>query len=303
MGSGDWFKTIISKKKVKVDTPKQSKGSDNSAELKNKSRSQKKNANGKITSKSNGVLLKLSDDVAATRIQTAFRAYMARKSLRRMKGIVRFQKLTERKSVKKQSKSTLTHLHLWSRIQAEIRDRRLCMVTEGRLKQKKLENQLKLEAKLHDLEVEWNSGADTMDEILARIHLREEAAVKRERTMAYAFNHQWRANTGQNQGPFDCELGKANWGWSWKERWIAARPWETRVASQSITKKVNNKSTNKATKILVPSKSAKMNRKPSQKGRRVSYPGAEKSAKPAVRESESDSKLRRVTFKQPDLAS
>lgn len=27
------------------------------------------------------------------------------------------------------------------------------MVTEGRLRQKKLENQLKLEAKLHDLEV------------------------------------------------------------------------------------------------------------------------------------------------------
>lgn len=27
------------------------------------------------------------------------------------------------------------------------------MVTEGRIKQKKLENQLKLEAKLHDLEV------------------------------------------------------------------------------------------------------------------------------------------------------
>ncbi|KAH9606567.1 hypothetical protein KSS87_009145 [Heliosperma pusillum] len=300
MGSGDWFKTIISKKKVKVDKPKQSKGSDKSSELKNKSRSQKKNANGKITSKSNGVLSKLSEDVAATRIQTAFRAHMARKTLRRMKGIVRFQKLTERKSVKKQSKSTLTHLHLWSRIQAEIRDRRLCMVIEGRLKQKKLENQLKLEAKLHDLEVEWSSGADTMDAILARIHQREEAAVKRERAMAYAFNHQWRANT--NQGPFGCELGKANWGWSWKERWIAARPWETRVASASQStispKKVHNKSTKKATKISVPSKSAMINGKPSQNGRRMSYPGAEK---PAVREA--DSKLRRVTFKQPDLAS
>lgn len=29
-----------------------------------------------------------------------------------------------------------------------------------------------------------------MEEILARIHNREEAAVKRERAMAYAFNHQ-----------------------------------------------------------------------------------------------------------------
>jgi hypothetical protein len=29
-----------------------------------------------------------------------------------------------------------------------------------------------------------------MEETLARIHLREEAAVKRERAMAYAFSHQ-----------------------------------------------------------------------------------------------------------------
>ncbi|KAF2303246.1 hypothetical protein GH714_015791 [Hevea brasiliensis] len=65
------------------------------------------------------------------------------------------------------------------------------MVMEGRLRQKKLQNQLKLEAKLHDLEVEWCGGSDTREEILARIHQREEAAVKRERAMAYAFSHQW----------------------------------------------------------------------------------------------------------------
>lgn len=38
-------------------------------------------------------------------------------------------------------------------MQQEIRARRLCMVTEYRVKQKKLENQLKLEAKIHELEV------------------------------------------------------------------------------------------------------------------------------------------------------
>jgi hypothetical protein len=38
--------------------------------------------------------------------------------------------------------------------------------------------------------VDWCGGSETMDEILARIHQREDAAVKRERTMAYAFSHQ-----------------------------------------------------------------------------------------------------------------
>lgn len=43
---------------------------------------------------------------------------------------------------------------------------------------------------LYDLQVDWSGGSETMEEVLARIHQREEAAVKRERAMAYAFNHQ-----------------------------------------------------------------------------------------------------------------
>ncbi|KAL9236816.1 hypothetical protein vseg_011442 [Gypsophila vaccaria] len=306
MGSGDWFKTLISKKKVKLDKLKKSKGSDKSTGPKSKL-DHKNNANGKVTSKSTGSLPKISEDVAAIRIQTAFRAYTARKTLRSMKGVARFQKLTERKSVKKQCTSTLNHLHQWSRMQAEIRDRRMCMVIEGRLNQKKLDSQLKLEAKLHDLEVEWNSGAETMEEILARVHHREEAAMKRERAMAYAFNHQWRANCNQNQGPYGSELGKADWGWSWKERWIAARPWESRLLSQSVSpKKVQLKSANKPAKTTnisstpksVPSKRILLKGKTPINGRRLSYPGAEK---PVVKES--DTKLREKTVKTTEMAS
>lgn len=40
--------------------------------------------------------------------------------------------------------------------------------------------------------MEWCSGSETMEEILSRIHQREEAAIKRERAMAYAFSHQVR---------------------------------------------------------------------------------------------------------------
>uniref|UniRef100_A0A7C9AMG0 Protein IQ-DOMAIN 1 n=1 Tax=Opuntia streptacantha TaxID=393608 RepID=A0A7C9AMG0_OPUST len=268
MGSRNWFKAIIRRKKVKVDKLKQPKET---------------NANG---GQSNAAVSKLSEDVAATRIQTAFRAYMARKALQRMKGAIRFQKMTQAQSVRKQATSTLSHLHIWSRVQAQIRDRRQSMVIEGRLKQKKLENQMKLEAKLHDLEVEWNGGSDTMEEILARIRQREEAAVKRERTLAYAFTHQWRASSGQNQGSDGSELGKANWGWSWKERWIAARPWERRIPCQSIspTKASQNRPSKgvKSSEPLTNQKSAPANKigalngKTPGKPRRLSFPGAEK---------------------------
>lgn len=56
-------------------------------------------------------------------------------------------------SVKKQASTTLSALHSWNRIQAEVRACRVRMVIEGRLKQKKLVNQLKLEEKLHNLQV------------------------------------------------------------------------------------------------------------------------------------------------------
>ncbi|KAF8409004.1 hypothetical protein HHK36_005075 [Tetracentron sinense] len=225
------------------------------------------------------------EDIAATRIQTAFRAFMARKNLRRLKGIVKFQVSIQGHTGEKQASTTLSYLHSWSKIQAEIRARRLCMVTEGRIRQKKLENQLKLEAKLHELEVEWCGGSDTMEEILSRIQQREEAAVKRERAMAYAFSHQWRANSNHNQGQVANELAKANWGWSWMERWIAARPWESRVSTQSISpKKVQSRPVSKvgritnqpAMKISVSVKPTLSNGKGTIKARRLSYPTSEK---------------------------
>lgn len=50
--------------------------------------------------------------------------------------------------------------------------------------------------------MEWNGGSETIGEALARIHHREEAAVKRERAMAYAFSHQVRQITVSVDFPF-----------------------------------------------------------------------------------------------------
>ncbi|XP_011096412.1 protein IQ-DOMAIN 1 isoform X2 [Sesamum indicum] len=256
MGSGVWFKNIISKKKVKEDRSEKLKGR----------------------------LGRSLEDAAATQIQTAYRAYLARKTFRHMRGMVRLQNMVQRDSVMKQASTTLSRLHSWSRIQAQIRARRVHMVLEGRLRQKKLENQLKLEAKLHDLEVEWSGGSETIDEALARIHQREAAAVKRERAMAYAFSHQWRANSNPSFGSGNEELSKANWGWSWKDRWIAARPWESRVAASESPKKAQSRQANKTTKTMFSPTSKAPDKvklisptgKPVRKARKLSYEGAQK---------------------------
>jgi len=83
------------------------------------------------------------------------------------------------------------------------------------------------------------------------------------------------------------ELSKANWGWSWKERWIAARPWESRVPSLSITPKKSQhkqpspskvqKDKNTSTpKTPVSVKPPSANAKGTSKARRLSYPTTEK---------------------------
>ncbi|PWA37336.1 IQ motif, EF-hand binding site [Artemisia annua] len=191
-------------------------------------------------------------EFAATRIQTAYRSYRARKLLRCMKGTSKFQVLSNADALTQQSSSALDIIHCWSKIQMEIRTRRHWMVAEGRIKQKKRENQGKTESKLHELEVEWTTGPETLEEVISRIQHREEATYKRERAMAYAFNHYWRPSSNQYFGQAYYDLSKDSWGWSWKERWIAVCPWEARVIARPKQKnKTSKKPKNGAPKQVV----------------------------------------------------
>ncbi|KAJ1258093.1 hypothetical protein BS78_10G047200 [Paspalum vaginatum] len=244
MGSGDWFKTIISKKKSKRAKSKHAKLA---GQVPNGDSQTNQKLNGPSSSSDHEDNAAL-EEWAATRIQNAFRKYKARKTLRCLRGVKRLCVVGQANPIKKQTAATLSYIQSWNKLQSEIRNRRAFMVTEGRNRKKKEENQMKLEAKLHNLQVEWNGGSDTMDEILARIQQREEAAVKRERAMAYAFNHQWRARSATSLGNFSYEVGKGGWGWSWMDRWIAARPWEPRsLVHPEDPKKAQTKKENGST--------------------------------------------------------
>lgn len=95
---------------------------------------------------------------------------------------------------------------------------------------------------------------------------------------------QWRANSSSNFGAGTYELGKDNWGWSWTERWIAARPWEGRAHVKTSPKKVESMQASKTGKnIKSPSvktpasiKSISPNGKGISKGRKLSNGAAEK---------------------------
>ncbi|XLS44158.1 hypothetical protein HN51_001023 [Arachis hypogaea] len=138
MGSGDWFKTLISRKS-KERKPKKGKGTLASAKL--------------SALNSNDCTRRDSSDLAngakaenigsvETLLQQESRLHsgLIRKALRRLKGIIKLQIVTQSYSVKKQANTAITYLHSWSKIQTEIRARRIYIVTEDRIRRKKLEN-------------------------------------------------------------------------------------------------------------------------------------------------------------------
>jgi hypothetical protein len=77
----------------------------------------------------------------------------ARKTLRCLRGVKRLRIIVQTNPVKKQAAATLSYIQSWNKLQSEIRNRRAFMVTEGRNRKQQQENQIKLEAKLHNLQV------------------------------------------------------------------------------------------------------------------------------------------------------
>ncbi|KAK7285090.1 hypothetical protein RJT34_19848 [Clitoria ternatea] len=172
---------------------------------------------------------KPTDEVAAIKIQTAFRGYLARRALRALRGLVRLKLLMEGPVVKRQATSTLRSMQTLARLQSQIRSRRIRMLEENQALQKQLLQKHARELESLRIGEEWDDSLQSKEQIEAKLLSKYEAAMRRERALAYAFTHQqnWK-NSSRSVNPMFMDPTNPTWGWSWLERWMAARSWESR---------------------------------------------------------------------------
>ncbi|CAN6441608.1 unnamed protein product [Victoria cruziana] len=129
------------------------------------------------------------------------------------------------------------------RVQARVRARRVRMSTEGLAVQKMLDQRRAETNPLKEAEEGWCDRQGTLEQVKAKLQMRQEGAIKRERALAYSFSQQLlRSNLNANANPkvnsrpnlsvsnLKHESDKGSW--SWLERWMAAKPWETRLMEQ-----------------------------------------------------------------------
>ncbi|GLT91571.1 hypothetical protein SLE2022_094530 [Rubroshorea leprosula] len=159
---------------------------------------------------------------SATKIQAAYRAYMARRSFRALKGLVRLQGVVRGQNVKRQTMNAMKYMQLLVRVQSQIQSRRIQM----------LENQARRQAMNKDAEStlskwasetgneNWDDSLLTKEERETRMQRKVEAIIKRERAMAYAYSHQlWKATPKSAQNALsDIRSGAFPWWWNWLER-------------------------------------------------------------------------------------
>ncbi|KAK6143439.1 hypothetical protein DH2020_023787 [Rehmannia glutinosa] len=209
---------------------------------------------------------KSKEEIAAIKIQTAFRGYLARRALRALRGLVRLKSLVDGPTVKRQTANTLKCMQTLSRVQSQIQSRRIRMLEENRALQRQL---LQKRAKeLESLRIcnvggmqgeavtkpqggqwrppeileksrdilmgeEWDDSLQSKEQVEASLLHKYEAAMRRERALAYSYTHQqtWKKSAKPTTLLF-MDPTNPHWGWSWLDRWMSAGPCETQTTAE-----------------------------------------------------------------------
>ncbi|KAK8469727.1 hypothetical protein PHAVU_005G157700 [Phaseolus vulgaris] len=264
--SGKWFKSLIPFRKTSTSTTDQSlsvmcnqeKGGENKSKKKWKLwRASSEGSNVKKvgdaavpdSSFTYAVAVMVPKDFklikqewAAIRIQAVFRAFLARRALRALRAVVRLQAIFRGRLVRKQAAVTLRCMQALLRVQAHVRARNVRNSPEGKAVQKLLDEYRNLADPSKEIEQGWCDIPGTMDEVKAKLRMRQEGAVKRDRAMAYSLSTQQsrlvaspnpKATTKALTPLKHHNLNNKSLGCSLLERWMETKPWESPIYKKS----------------------------------------------------------------------
>ncbi|KAL9662898.1 hypothetical protein QQ045_027733 [Rhodiola kirilowii] len=180
------------------------------------------------------------EELAAVKIQTAFRGYMSRRALRALKGLVRLRSLAQGPAVMRQMMNTVQRIQTLTHFQSQIVSRRRIRMLE---KNQALQRQLILkQAEEEELEMghKWDDSLKSKDETERKLMSKQMAAARRERALAYAFNHQTlRSCSSTISNPMFIPPGyNSEWGWSWMSagQWDSQKNWSsTKLIRNSLS--------------------------------------------------------------------
>ncbi|KAK4345332.1 hypothetical protein RND71_035508 [Anisodus tanguticus] len=163
-------------------------------------------------------------NLSATKIQAAYRGYMARRSFRALRGLVRLQGVVRSSNVKKQTAYAMKQMQLLVRVQTQIQSRRIQMLENQALQHQAYRNDKEVESTISKWtqlceagnQDNWDDSLLTKEEVEARLRKKVEAVIKRERSMAYAYSHQLSKN--DQKSALDMGANGFPWWWNWLER-------------------------------------------------------------------------------------
>lgn len=229
---------------------------------------------------------KTKEELAAIKIQTAFRGYLARRALKALKGLVRLKSLIQGNSVKRQATTTLRCMQTLARVQSEIRARRIRMSEENMTLQRQLQqkHEKELEKFRASTGEDWDDSMQSKEQIEANLQHRQEAAMRRERALAYAYSHQQTWKNSKSSSQTFMDPNNPHWGWSWLERWMASRPWEN---GSAVDKEINSDHVSMKSTTSRPTSGGGIMRTQSHRVDNKPSPTAHKQSRPPSRQSPS----------------
>ncbi|XAR67605.1 hypothetical protein NMG60_11002429 [Bertholletia excelsa] len=170
---------------------------------------------------------------AAIRIQTIFRAFLARRALRALRAVVRIQAIFRGRQVRKQAAITLRCMQALVRVQTRVRASSIQTSTHGQ----GLHDHHNQADPIKQAEQGWCDSPGTVEEVRTKLQLKQKGAIKRERAISYSQSQQQlrtppSPNSRISKPMPSQKRDQKNSGWNWIDSWIPAKPWESKFLEE-----------------------------------------------------------------------